>query len=151
MKVFFKRGQYVIASLVLFSFVITCTISCSKGYDYAFYGVPTGELIIDGTVQDQFGTPLSGIEISVRDRIDIVEFTLKTDSLGQYSTVRDIIPFDSIWVIATDVEGIENRIINADSIRVALDFDRSGASGWFEGIAKVTANFNLIRVLEELE
>lgn len=100
------------------------------------YGVPSGTIVLDGTVVDGHGTGIAGIEVSFNGAVADT-----TDSNGAWSIDRDnvYIPCtdenqDPCEVTATDIDGPDNGG-PYPTLRIPLDLDQTdpGDGGYDQG------------------
>ena len=114
----------------------------------AEYGCPHAQFEVTGVVTDEHNAPLENVEIIVKEMGNTYtprEYLQKvyTDEQGTYLYTSDyLFPMDSMDIIATDTAGIYQE----DSVRVKVDYDRSGVAPedhWNAGVGIVYQDFQL--------
>lgn len=124
------------------------------------YGVPTAKFMVTGTVTDETGNPVKGIEVTVKEKNGNSYYDITsdgkphatTDEKGQYTTQTlstiglSSQSAESIAVIMNDVDGDDNGgkfktdTLKADELSIEKVEE---GSGWITGTYKVTANKQL--------
>lgn len=104
------------------------------------YGVPTAEFHVQGKVVDEADEPLQNITIRIEPKTTGERFSAVTNEEGKYSIVQNAFPADSVKVVAED---LRLDAYKADSVMVAVQYDRTNADEWFEGEASAEVNFQL--------
>lgn len=120
------------------------------------YGVPHADFKAMGTVSDENGRPIKGIQVSVRqhwhyentpgvvygNNDEYIDNTLFTDEQGTYQLIRDV-PEGPVDVTVTfeDVDGEKNGGEFA-SAEVTTDViqTRKGDKGWYGGAFEAKAD-----------
>ena len=134
--------------LFLISLLGFSVAACDKsdgpfhGHESA-YGTPYATYRINGKVVDENQQPINHIEMVVGSWDNKVY----TDSLGQYQAVAQAQPWDSLAIIATDIDGEANGGEFEPAMkRVGVNPEElQGGSGWNQGSATIEVNFELKR------
>ena len=112
------------------------------------YGCPYAQFEATGVVTDDEQQPLENMQVLVHTKWDSDmsrEYMpqVYTDEAGEYTlSTERLFPTDSMDIIVTDTAGV----YESDSVRVKVDYDRSGVSPddhWNEGVGKVYQDFQL--------
>lgn len=138
-----NRILLFLISILGFS-VAACDKSDKPGHGHASeYAAPYATYKIKGKVVDENQQPINHIEMVVGSWDNKVY----TDSLGQYQAVAQTYPWDSLAIIATDIDGEANGGEFEPAMkRVGVDpEDLQGGSGWDQGSATIEVNFELKR------
>lgn len=137
-----KINQLIILCLSIFG-ITGCSEMEKYGAPYPAYGSPYAVLDISGKVTNANNEAIAGIQISTKGEY-YNAYSTTTDSLGNYSMSMDIIPEDNIWIIAKDIDGINNGAYQDDSVKVKLQFTNTNEGNyWFQGYDKVEEDFVL--------
>lgn len=123
------------------------TTGCFKKYgvpDDVLYGVPHATFDVAGKVTDEETQPVENIYVKIKSKRP-GRFLLDqyTNEDGEYhvSFACDV-PDDSVDIVVTDTADI----YQGDSVRVKVDYDRSGVAkddGWNRGNGIVRQDFQL--------
>lgn len=137
-------------NLILTSLLALLGFGCNMAAKYGspevevMYGVPHADLMLSGTVTDTEGEPLQDIQISVRindDRYAYPYICTYTDESGNYHSATENFSFPTnyVTVIARDT----TLQYEADSVKLAVDYDTTNAGTWYKGTGIVNADFRL--------
>lgn len=114
----------------------------------AEYGCPYAQFEATGVVTDEENQPMENVQVIVKNKGDNDtprEFlpTVYTDDAGVYRYSNEyMFPTDSMDVIVMDTAGV----YESDSVRVKVDYDRSGVAPedhWNAGVGIVYQDFQL--------
>lgn len=112
-----------------------------NGEVICMYGVPTASLSMTGTVVNEQGSAIKGIQVKVTTDSDVIAEPILTDEQGKFAVNSSYFYAESVNIISTDVDGDENGAYQTDSTNVPLTYE--GASGWNSGTAKVDKTITL--------
>lgn len=117
-------------------------VSCNQ----VEYGCPYAEFDMKGVVTDEENHPIENIQIAVSNHDYDTVYTY-TDAAGKYYLpTKEIYPWDSVQVVATDIDGIEHGG-EFESATQLISFSSSefkgGDGNWYEGKASKEVNFQL--------
>ncbi len=108
------------------------------------YGCPYAKFKVKGVVTDEENHPVENIQVVV-NHYD----TIYTNAEGKYATLPQMIyPWDSVQLVATDIDGIENGgeyETSEQRIGFSSDEFKDGDGEWYEGQAIKEVNFKLMK------
>ena len=125
--------------------------SCDKiGNNACEYGVPNADYKVLGTVTDEAGNPLKGIqvakeEIKKGDELPIRD-TVYTDENGKYTFAANGFPIErTVNVTFNDIDGAANGgEFESKTVKGAVyEQIKKGDSNWYDGEFSATVNAEL--------
>ena len=138
-----NRILLFLISLLGFS-TAACDKSDSPGHGHTNeYAAPYATFKMKGKVVDENQQPINHIEMTVV----YGDYKIFTDSVGQYQAEVHAFPWDSLTVIATDIDGEANGGEFEPAMkRVGVNPEElQGGSGWNQGSVTKEVNFELKR------
>lgn len=114
----------------------------------AEYGCPYAQFEATGVVTDEERQPLENVQVIFKNKGNNDtprEYlpTVYTDEQGTYTFEMEyVLPMDSMDIIVADTAGV----YESDSVRVKVDYDRSGVASddhWNAGVGIVYQDFQL--------
>ena len=141
------------ASLALLLSVFFCVTSCSKMSDAYLpnsNGLPMAILFLEGSVEDEEGNAIEGIEISVHNSRSM-EFAIKSDDDGEFDVMREILPTNLLIFIATDVDGAHNGQYAPDTIATRMSYNYDEDYPGYVGVAEEDIHFVLKKIADTFE
>ncbi len=141
------------ASLALLLSVFFCVTSCSKMSDAYLpnsNGLPMAILFLEGSVEDEEGNAIEGIEISVHNSRSM-EFAIKSDDDGEFDVMREILPTNLLIFIATDVDGAHNGQYAPDTIATRMNYNYDEDYPGYVGVAEEDIHFVLKKIADTFE
>ena len=136
-KNIFKTIGAAILSLLGFN---SCELIGSIVAPVCEYGCPHAEFKIIGTVKDEAGNPIPGIQVKSEN---IWSDDIKTAEDGSYSIASEGFPSETIQLIFEDVDGEENggkfKTLEAEAkLKQTQTGDGNWDDGTYEGSLDVT-------------
>lgn len=122
--------------------------SCDKiGDEPCEYGTPNADYKMMGTVTDEAGNPLKGIQVA-KEELDKgnkypLRDTVYTDASGKFSFSANYFPLDrTVNVTFNDIDGSENggEFESQTITGVVYEKTKESDQGWYKG--EFTANVN---------
>lgn len=112
------------------------------------YGCPNADYQVIGTVQDESGNPLKGIQVVTQDIYGDVaseyKDTVYTDAAGKFSTTpQNAFPGkQTVTVVFNDVDGPDNGgDFSSMSVEKAkYEKTKEGSGSWYDGAYTATVN-----------
>ena len=147
----FKWSAIVTQNFCLLLIVVVLLSSCSMSKDSYYPGVDgkiIGILDLEGSVTDEKGNPLEGIEISVSNARSI-EFTIKSDDDGEFEAVREILAMSLLTFIATDIDGNANGLYASDTISKYVLYTKDDDYEGYAGITEVEIKFVMKKLADD--
>ncbi len=111
------------------------------------YGSPHATYSIKGAVTDEAGKPIKNI--GIKGRFDLEKeydlISTKTNTEGKFDITYSEFPNNEFYVIAEDIDGVENGLFKSDTTHVVFeeaDFVEKG-KGWYHGAASKEISIQL--------
>ena len=144
-----------IFSILGFAGVTSCDKISGIGTRSCEYGCPNADYKIMGTVQDDNGKPIKGIQVVAEQTYSaktIQRDTLYSDEKGQFSLSKNEFPLDrSLDVIFNDVDGADNggEFESKTASKVKYEQTKKGDKRWYDGEFTATVNVELNKKASE--
>ena len=119
--------------------------------DMLMYGMPTTEYQVKGSVTDEKGKAIPGIQVKCQDTFYEPNIfnrdSVKTDANGKYNLTFDIVEatLKHTRLVVQDVDGAENGEFENDTINLngAEAKKIKDGEGWFNGAYEVNVDVKL--------
>lgn len=147
MKVRFNRWYKAVLTALLTVLGYGCS---SKTHEepVSEYGCPNADYVVHGTVKDEAGNPIQGIQITAPNGTDTdsqYDQIVQTDAQGNFS-LNEFSSFRGEEIIVDDIDGEANGgeflgdVIRVDTLpKTQIE----KGNGWYEGKFDVTADIKL--------
>ncbi len=153
MKVRFNRWYNAVLTALLAMLGYGCSSSSTeedleKNGFIAMYGTPYADYVVKGSVTDEAGNPIQGINIKAPYGSDLdSQFgqVVETDAAGKF-TLKEFSSLRGHEIIFEDVDGEANGgLFKSDTIRVETlpKTQTEKGNGWYDGKYDVQADIKL--------
>lgn len=125
-----KRKILKLLSVILGLIVSACSIADETNPPAPMYGMPSAEYKVNGTVKNESGDPIEGIQITLNSEVQVY-----SDENGEWLIEDNAVAnFDESILEVEDIDGTDNGGEFSDkTVELTLTQTEDGDGDWDEG------------------